>query len=85
MATVSITLNVDSTIASTIQDALAWSNGWQANINDPANPGLQIPNPVTKTANAKQAIRDYVISITKQYLQEQAAIAVAAPSTTLIT
>ena len=49
----------DDKVAAVVQ-AFATQYGYQENIDDPANPGTQIPNPINKAAFAKNIIRSFV-------------------------
>jgi hypothetical protein len=78
MATVAVTINIDSSIIPLAENALAWKTGYQATLPDGT------VNPITIGQNAKQAIRQYVQNAIADYQNMQALQRVVPPTSNLI-
>lgn len=60
MAQINLSFTIPDAKAQLVRDAFAAYHGWTATIDDPANPGTQIPNPEAQGQFIKRRIGEYI-------------------------
>ena len=55
-----LSVTIPDAVVSRVVDAVAYGNGYNDFIIDPANPVNQIPNPMTKAQFAKNILKDWI-------------------------